>query len=134
MDLRWAVVVLEVVAEMGETMDPAALVPSLDQMFDHDVRVALHRTETPSLVMVGTRDLLTPVPAGRHLARLLPDCDFVVLPKAGHQLMQERPAEVAEIITGFADRIAGRAASLAEAVDVDPGPVTSEHVERPGDV
>lgn len=123
-----------IVAGMGETMDPAALLPSLDQMFDHDVRVALHRTETPSLVMVGTRDLLTPVPAGRHLARLLPDCDFVVLPRAGHQLMQERPEEVAEIITGFADRIAGRAASLAEAVDVHPGAVTSEHVERPGDV
>lgn len=123
-----------VVAEMGGAMDPAALVPSLDQMFDHDVRVALHQTRTPSLVMVGTRDLLTPVPSGRHLARLLPDCDLVVLPKAGHQLMQERPEEVDEIITAFADRIAGRAESLAEAVDVDPGPVTSEQVERPGDV
>lgn len=122
-----------VVAEMGGSMDPASLLPSVDQIFDLDARVSLRRTGVPSLVMVGTRDLLTPVPAGRHLARLLPDCDFVVLPKAGHQLMQERPDEVDEIITGFADRIGGRVESLSEAVDADPGPVTSEQVERPGD-
>lgn len=118
---------------MGGSMDPASLVASVDQLFDVDIRVALRGTSTPSLVMVGTRDLLTPVFSGRQLAHLLLDCDFVVLPKAGHQLMQERPDEVDEIVTAFAERIAGRAASLAEAVDVDPGPVTSDHVERPGD-
>lgn len=124
---------VSIVAEMGQSMDPAALLPSVDQMFDHDARTALRKTATPSMVVVGTRDLLTPVPSSRHLARLLPDSDFVVLPRAGHQLMQERPDELAEVVTGFADRVAGRAGSLAEAVDLDPGAVTSEQVERPGD-
>ena len=55
----------------------------------------------------GTRDILTPVWAGRTLARTLPDAEFVVLPRAGHQLMQERPDEVAELIDAFVARIEG---------------------------
>lgn len=94
------------VAEMGRSMEPKALVSSLGGLFEHDARVALKATHTPSLVVVGTRDLLTPVPAGRHLARLLPNCELVVLRRAGHQLMQERPDELAELIDAFVARIA----------------------------
>lgn len=97
---------VRVVAGLGANMEPASMLASVDQMFDLDARDALRRTKTPSLVMVGTRDLLTPVPSGRALAHLLPDCDFVVLPRAGHQLMQERPNEVAALLREFADRTA----------------------------
>ncbi len=94
-----------IVAEMGRSMAPAALLSSLGGLIEHDGRVALKATQTPSLVIVGTRDILTPVPAGRHLAHLLPNSELVVLRRAGHQLMQERPAELAELIDGFVRRI-----------------------------
>jgi len=119
---------VDAVAEMGSSMAPAAMLASVDQMFDHDTRDALRATRTPSLVVVGTRDLLTPVPSARALARLLPDCDFVLLPRCGHQIMQERPDELAELLTGFAARAAGRVDTLAEAVAADDRPV------EPGDV
>ena len=118
------------VAEMGRSMDPAALIASVGGLIEHDARVAIRATRTPSLVVVGTRDLLTPVPAGRHLAHLLPDADLVVLPRAGHQLMQERPDELAELIDAFAAKLSGAADSVAEAVDEDPGPVTADQVEH----
>lgn len=118
-----------IVAEMGQSMDPEALVPSLTKLLDHDATKALQVTNTPSLVVVGTRDLLTPVPAGRHLARQLPDATFVVLPRAGHQLMQERPTELAELIDAFSARLAGTGPEVGAAVDDDPRPITSAQVE-----
>ncbi len=121
---------VRIVAEMGESMEPAALVGSVGGLIEHDARAALRATSTPSMVIVGTRDLLTPVPAGRHLAHLLPDCDFVVLPRAGHQLMQERPDELAELLDGFVARIDGEAPSLGAAVADDPGPMAAADVEH----
>jgi hypothetical protein len=70
------------------------------------------------------------VPSARHLAHLLPDSDFVVLPKAGHQLMQERPDELAELIDAFVAKLEGSAPSVAAAVDADPGPVEASQVEH----
>ena len=121
---------VRLVAEMGRSMAPEALVPSLSGLLDHDARAAIRATRTPSLVVVGTRDLLTPVPAGRHLAHLLPDADLVVLPRAGHQLMQERPDELAELLDAFAAKIAGTAPSVAAAVADSPGSVDADQVEH----
>ena len=70
-------------------------------LLDHDARRTLPRVSTPSLVLVGSRDLLTPVFAARRIARLLPDARLEVLAGAGHQLMQERPYELASILDGF---------------------------------
>ena len=96
---------VELVAEMGRSIPPEALLPSLSGLIEHDARVALRATNTPSLVVVGTRDLLTPVPSARHLAHLLPHAELVVLPRAGHQLMQERPAELAELLDDFVGQL-----------------------------
>ena len=124
---------VQLVAEMGGSMAPEALVPSVAGLIEHDARVALRATRTPALVIVGTRDLLTPVPAGRHLAHLLPDAELVVLPRAGHQLMQERPDELAELIDAFAARIDGAADSVEAAVDGADGLVGPDQVEAAGD-
>lgn len=118
-----------IVTEMGQAMAPESLVPSLAKLLDHDARVALRATRTPSLVVVGTRDLLTPVWAGRRLAKQLPDAEFVVLPRAGHQLMQERPVELAELLDAFVDRITGAEPSVAAGVARDPRPVEAAQVE-----
>lgn len=102
---RPSVRAVEIVAEMGQAMAPDALVRSVAGLLEHDAREALAATKTPSLVVVGTRDLLTPVPAARHLARQLPGPELVVLPRAGHQLMQERPDELAILLDAFVARI-----------------------------
>ena len=124
---------IDIVAEMTGSMDPASLIGSLQGIVEHDARDALRATRTPSIVVVGTRDTLTPVPLSRKMARLMPGCEFVVLPRAGHQLMQERPNELADLIDGLVARIEGSAASVADAVADDGGPSDPVHVERPAD-
>ena len=110
---------VRIVAEMGRSMQPEALVPSLGGLIEHDARVALRATETPSLVIVGTRDLLTPVPSASHLAHLLPHAELVVLPRAGHQLMQERPGELAELLDSFVAGLDSDEPTAAAAVAAD---------------
>lgn len=92
----------------------ATSLPSGIDLLDHDARKALAATRTPSMVLVGSRDLLTPVYAARRIASFLPHARFEVLPGAGHQIMQERPAEFARLLDEFVagldapERVAGR--------------------------
>ena len=83
-----------------EIPQSTSLVSGID-LLDHDARKALQATKTPSLILVGSRDLLTPVYAARRIAEFLPHARFEVLKGAGHQLMQERPAEFARLLDGF---------------------------------
>ncbi len=94
-----------------EEVPQSTSLPSGIDLLDHDARDALRATRTPSMVLVGSRDLLTPVWAARRIARFLPGSRLEVLPAAGHQLMQERPAEVARLLDDFV-------ASLPEASQV----------------
>jgi pimeloyl-ACP methyl ester carboxylesterase len=102
-----------IVADMVESMDDSALLTSARGLLDHDARIALQATATPSLVLVGSRDLLTPVGSARHLAGLLPNTRLVLFPRAGHQLMQERPDGVARAIDDLVDEIERPAEELA---------------------
>jgi pimeloyl-ACP methyl ester carboxylesterase len=103
------------VAEMTMSIPPEAFLPSGLGLLDHDARDALRRTRTPSMVVVGTRDLLTPVRSSRHLAGLLEGSRLHVLPGAGHQLMQERPDELAKLIDEFVADLPEAAAQMARA-------------------
>ena len=123
---------IDIVHEMTTSLDDANLIESLLGIVEHDARDALRATRTPSVVVVGTRDILTPVPAGRAIARTMPGSEFVVLPRAGHQLMQERPDELAELIDALVARVEGSASSVAEAVAVDDRPVEADQVEPVG--
>ncbi len=89
-----------------EATDDEALHRSLVGIFDHDTLDALPEVDTPAFVVVGKRDLLTPVPFARAMADGLPDAELTVLPEAGHQLMQERPDELAELVRALSARTA----------------------------
>jgi pimeloyl-ACP methyl ester carboxylesterase len=60
----------------------------------------------PTLVLVGTADVLTPPRDSRQIASLVPDASLVELPGAGHMLMYERTAEVDAFIVDFAREVA----------------------------
>ena len=120
-----------IVGDMVEDMVEHHLVQSLRGILDHDGRQALAGCPVPVVVVVGTRDTLTPVPAARAMARLLPGSELVVLPRAGHQLMQERPEELAEVLDALVQRIEGHADSVEEAIADEPGLVGSDQVEEP---
>ena len=48
----------------------------------------------PSIVIQGSRDLMTPARGGKAVAAAIPGCRVTILEGAGHMLMSERPDEV----------------------------------------
>jgi pimeloyl-ACP methyl ester carboxylesterase len=64
--------------------------------------------EVPTLVIVGSADLLTPPRDSRTIADLVPDSEFVEFAGAGHMLMYERTEELDWLVLDFADRVAPR--------------------------
>jgi pimeloyl-ACP methyl ester carboxylesterase len=92
---------VDVVRRCGAEVPQSTALPSGIDLLDHDARRALGATSTPSMILVGSRDLLTPVAAARRIAEFLPEARFEVLAGAGHQLMQERPFEVAALLDDF---------------------------------
>ena len=54
----------------------------------------------PTTLILGERDMMTPVRAGKALAAALPNARTVVLPGAGHMMMVERPDELLAALRG----------------------------------
>jgi pimeloyl-ACP methyl ester carboxylesterase len=83
---------------MISSVGPESFQPSFASLLVHDAEEVLRTTDIPSAVVVGTRDLLTPVSDARRIADCVPHAELHVLRDAGHQLMQERPHELTEIL------------------------------------
>ena len=52
------------------------------------------RVKCPALMILGERDMLTPLRSAAKLAEALPNAEKVVLPGSGHALLSERPDPV----------------------------------------
>lgn len=63
--------------------------------------------DIPSAVLVGDRDRLTPPACAEAIAGALPGAALTTLPRAGHMLMLEHPAEVTTAIRGVIARACG---------------------------
>ena len=70
-----------------------------------DLREAAPMIKTPTLVIVGERDRLTPPAQAERLAELLPDAELIVLDGIGHMTPLEAHAEVNAYIRAFARRV-----------------------------
>jgi pimeloyl-ACP methyl ester carboxylesterase len=55
---------------------------------------AAPKVTTPSIVIQGSRDLMTPAKGGKAIAAAIPGCRMTMLEGAGHMLMSERSDEV----------------------------------------
>jgi pimeloyl-ACP methyl ester carboxylesterase len=64
--------------------------------------------DIPTVVLVGSRDRLTPVRAARRIVDALPSAGLTIFPGAGHMLPLER-------VSGVASRIAALAAGVVAA-------------------
>jgi pimeloyl-ACP methyl ester carboxylesterase len=84
-------------------------------LLSFDVTEGLPAVKTPTLVMVGTADALTPPRDARQVAELLPNARLVEFPGAGHMLMYERADEFDTLVVDFARECAGQAPLAASA-------------------
>ena len=85
-------------------------------LLELDFTEALPGLRIPTLVVVGSADLLTPPRESRTIADLVPGAELVELPRAGHMLMYERPEELDQLVTEFARSCLDERHSAASAV------------------
>jgi pimeloyl-ACP methyl ester carboxylesterase len=62
---------------------------------------AVAAVKVPTLVILGERDVMTPLRAGAALAAQLAHHELVTIPGAGHALMSEAPDQVLTALRGF---------------------------------
>lgn len=62
----------------------------------------LDEVDVPTLIVCGSRDLVTPMPLSRHLQAHIHGSELFVVPGAGHMLMMERPALLSDLLVDFA--------------------------------
>jgi len=64
-----------------------------------DALAAAAKVTVPTTLVIGERDMMTPAKAGKALAAAIPNARTVVLERAGHMLMSERPDELLAALT-----------------------------------
>lgn len=89
---------IDEVRRMFAELDPAVTVACGLSIAGHDVRGALDAVDRPSAVVVGSRDRLTSVEHARVLQSSIPGATLHVIDDVGHQVMQEAPDELCELI------------------------------------
>jgi 3-oxoadipate enol-lactonase len=77
------------------------LVPVVKTLRSMDVSEGLDNIDVPTLVMVGSRDRLTPRAAARFLATAIHGAQLEVIPDSGHMPMLEHPQEFNAILARF---------------------------------
>ncbi|MCB1026154.1 MAG: alpha/beta hydrolase [Microthrixaceae bacterium] len=94
---------IEATRQMVAEVRPATSIEAGRAILDHDLTDRLGDYDGPAMVVVGTDDHLTPPRLAGRLAGLIGQAELVELPDVGHQVMQEAPQRLAELIEGFAD-------------------------------
>lgn len=67
----------------------------------------------PTVIVVGTRDAMTPVSHSRRMAGMLPEAELAVCPGAGHMVMLEQHRRVNDVLARLLERAADSAAEAS---------------------
>jgi pimeloyl-[acyl-carrier protein] methyl ester esterase len=81
--------------------DVQTLRAGLNILLESDLRGRVAAVKTPTLLLHGERDLLTPLGAARWLVEEIGGARLEVLPGAAHAPFLSHPEEFTEIVTGF---------------------------------
>jgi pimeloyl-ACP methyl ester carboxylesterase len=80
-----------------------------------DLTAELPKIDLPTLVVCGSRDLITPPRDARRIASLIPGARLVMFEDAGHMLMLERTEELDRLLLEFAREVWSQPAPTARA-------------------
>jgi pimeloyl-[acyl-carrier protein] methyl ester esterase len=100
-DSERALELLQVALARQGRGDPAALGADLELLASTDLREQLGSVATPTLVIGGERDRITPSAASRALAQALPDARYLALARAAHTPFLTETAAVAQAVREF---------------------------------
>jgi pimeloyl-ACP methyl ester carboxylesterase len=71
---------------------------------DAELEKRMSEIQTPTLVMMGTRDGVVSAEWGREYMRRLPNCNFMLVYDAAHEIASDRPEAFAATVWDFIDR------------------------------
>ena len=63
-----------------------------------DAKEQAQRVTCPSLIVLGSRDMMTPPKGGHELAQAMKDVQIVTLAECGHMMLSERPNETLDAL------------------------------------
>jgi pimeloyl-[acyl-carrier protein] methyl ester esterase len=81
--------------------ETAALAAGLELLRVNDLRPELGRVRTPTLVIAGGYDRLTPPDAGKHMAETIPGARYALIPKSAHAPFISHAEEFTSVLTAF---------------------------------
>lgn len=80
---------------------PAALIQALDAISTADARSSLNQITTPTLLVYGAKDTITPPRMGDYLAQHLPNTEMVVFDRSSHAPFLTEADRFATLLTDF---------------------------------
>jgi pimeloyl-ACP methyl ester carboxylesterase len=105
-DARPSPALVSYVEEMNSRTTAETVARYLRTLYTHARYPALAAMrETPTLVIVGDKDTITPLTHSEEIVRHLPDAEFVTVPDSGHVVMLEHAAEVNGALDEFLGKI-----------------------------
>lgn len=94
------------VTTLVEAADPAAIAWCQRAIADRrDAFDVLRSTSVPAVVIAGAEDALVPAEETKRMANVLPLCEYVVVPDAGHMAALEAPAAVSKALLDLMGRV-----------------------------
>jgi len=88
---------------------------------DDSIRVELGGLDVPTLVIVGSQDILTPLADSEELAEQIPGATLAVIPGAAHGFMFEHATTYNRVVTAFVDDVIRARAAAEVTVPVEMG-------------
>jgi pimeloyl-ACP methyl ester carboxylesterase len=92
------------VAEEWTQLDFAAYAETFDWLARHDASDLLPKVATPTLLVAGGRDPLTPSHLARGMVSVMPDAELCLIPEATHFGLIEAPDRIAAHVADFLRR------------------------------
>jgi pimeloyl-ACP methyl ester carboxylesterase len=80
---------------------PASVAEGFKTSINHNVREFAPNIPTPTLLVAGDRDDITPIEKQRELETLFPNAKLVIIKEVGHLTHYETPGEVAAAVQAF---------------------------------
>ena len=105
---------VELVRQMLLECPPETRLDAPRSLIGLDLTADLPSIRMPTLVIVGTADLLTPPAQARLIAGLIPGARLEVFPDGGHMLMLERTEPLDRMIIDFAREVGAAAVEHSE--------------------
>jgi pimeloyl-ACP methyl ester carboxylesterase len=94
------------VEQMNSKTSAETLTKYLHTLYTHNRFPALSALAgVPVLVLVGTKDYLTPVNHSEEILRHLPEAQLVKIDNSGHVVMLEKADDVNEALLSFVDKL-----------------------------